>query len=231
MRQGQWARPQRELSSNLKLKVAHPCALPGCGLEAYRDGSGLTYDYCGRSHAIEHKQQNAYAAGPSSSSVHRGVKRVGMSEEHTVDLSFIGDEDDQLAVAIALSLKKHHRDSVPEDPDLARAVALSLEQSDRNTCQSCTYLNSDSAMECEMCSSVLRSLVQPRSSRSKPTIDRDMQLMEDYWNAKETEDLIKSSVWTCSTCNTTSDMSVDICGQCLDPKMLPAECVRAHVLL
>ena len=52
IRAGKWSKPQSLTSHSSKV---HKCNLPSCGFPVYNDGSGRKFDYCGRSHAVEHR--------------------------------------------------------------------------------------------------------------------------------------------------------------------------------
>jgi Zinc finger, C3HC4 type (RING finger) len=66
IRNGAWVAPQRLTVS--KMAVATPCALPGCGLQVFKDSSGQVFSYCGRSHAIEHRRGPVSSSSTSASS-------------------------------------------------------------------------------------------------------------------------------------------------------------------
>ena len=74
IQKGQWVSPQWLNLSKLKAGSVGGCRLPGCLLSVYTDGSTRTYDYCGRSHAVEHRQhrqlqaQQPVTAGSNSTS-------------------------------------------------------------------------------------------------------------------------------------------------------------------
>ena len=59
---GQWPQSLRDSHSNGKVIVT--CSLPGCFLPRCAKADGISkYDYCGRSHAITHKEQLHYRSG------------------------------------------------------------------------------------------------------------------------------------------------------------------------
>ena len=69
---GQWALPAREHVSGTRRKVIDSCFMPDCFAPVYHDECGQRYDYCGRSHAIEHRlllsASQSFASNSASSS-------------------------------------------------------------------------------------------------------------------------------------------------------------------
>ena len=53
---GEWTRPQREQVTKRSGGEAG-CKLAGCSLPVFSDASGRSFDFCGRTHAVEHRQQ------------------------------------------------------------------------------------------------------------------------------------------------------------------------------
>jgi len=55
IRSGTWPKPIRDAPNTLKTGTC--CLFPNCRLPVYRDATtGHEHDYCGRSHAVEHRQ-------------------------------------------------------------------------------------------------------------------------------------------------------------------------------
>ena len=70
IRAGRWDRPLRE-SMPPNTKAGHMCNFPSCRLPVYKDKQGRSHDYCGRTHAVEHRimqEQVGHSSSSSSSS-------------------------------------------------------------------------------------------------------------------------------------------------------------------
>jgi len=230
------------------------CKYPCCKRKVYQDAH-RTYDYCGRTHAQEHKRIQQHKSVPMMD----GVKNGSYLEE-VEDAKF--ERELRLTIAESLKLEKRKRD-MAADEELARKLQLEEEQqycrypnttntatgscTTSWTCSLCTFHNSSSSANstCDVCgapfssssshtanyASVLPQQAPSTKSSSRPTTNsksntideeyyhlRQLQELEEYWNAKEESLRVASKIWTCVTCHKTNEKDVVECPQCLEPK-------------
>lgn len=202
------------------------CSLPGCMRAVFSDDSGRSFDYCGKTHALEHKSMMS-------------------------DLSSINDEDEEVERAIRLSLDASENVVVVDDEcldeEMKHAIRRSLEQSfgvdsigegdakrrlSRDwSCSVCTFINPVSERLCDACEServptphrVTQSLATPSMAANKSAEDKkrerdEARRIQQYWDEAEADAAIKATVWTCVTCSTINPATVFSCKQCLEPK-------------
>jgi len=91
IKSGRWKKPIRDAFVPAKgVKTGRLCCFPSCRLPVYQDFSGRAYDYCGRSHAIEHRLlQTRVGHIPSSSASSGSTKSssVAASKSAVLKLS------------------------------------------------------------------------------------------------------------------------------------------------
>ena len=85
---GRWAVPVRDQYRGTRQKVIDLCSMPGCPAPVFCDGSARRYDYCGRSHAVEHRLNpftsvSASLSLATSSGTTRSGGRSASSFSHT----------------------------------------------------------------------------------------------------------------------------------------------------
>jgi hypothetical protein len=69
IKNGTWQKPLRDLGIHSTKGSPNKCKYPGCNLSCFMDREFLKYDYCGRSHAIEHRNMLANSTSSESSTM------------------------------------------------------------------------------------------------------------------------------------------------------------------
>jgi hypothetical protein len=203
------------------------CKYPCCNRRVYEDAT-RTYDYCGRTHAQEHKrmQQEGNTSGTTSKDcTHNG-------DRNHEDENTRFEQDLRLAIAESFKLEKRKR-QIATDEELARKLQLEEEEAGHHRtttqrhpknsnwiCSWCSFANLTNDSMCDMCAMPITTTPNSSTTATRGDDEYHLQLqeLEAYWNAKEESLIVASKIWTCLTCHTTNQRDVLECSQCLEPK-------------
>ena len=105
---GEWAVPLREQGHVSASSSTQYCQFPRCGLPVYFDNTDRRYDYCGRSHAVEHRLLLDQRRQEDEEEEEETAIRLSLSQ-YTADQGEV-DKDEQEAIDYEKAMRESMKD-------------------------------------------------------------------------------------------------------------------------